>query len=75
MTSLLRHKKLGPHARDSICAIAFLDSVHRHPEPKGLRYSSSYLFSLSLSLTYTHTHTRTRTYTHIQSIAFRVFET
>jgi len=71
MTSLLRHKKLGPHARDSICAIAFLDSVHRHPEPKGLRYSSSYLFSLL----HTHTDTRTRTYTHIQSIAFRVFET
>jgi hypothetical protein len=71
MTSLLRHKKLGPHARDSICAIAFLDSVHRHPEPKGLRYSSSYLFSLL----HTHTHTRTRTYTHTQSIAFRVFET
>ena len=36
MMSLLRHRKLGPHARESICAVAFLDSVHRHPEPVGL---------------------------------------
>ena len=36
MMSLLRHRKLGPHARESICAVAFLDSVHRHPEPAGL---------------------------------------
>ena len=34
--SLLRHRKLGPRARDSICAVAFLDSVHRHPEPADL---------------------------------------
>ena len=36
MMSLLRHGKLGPHARESICAVAFMDSVHRHPEPAGL---------------------------------------
>eukprot|EP00939_MAST-03C_sp_MAST-3C-sp1_P004908 g4908.t1 len=33
--SLLRHRVLGPSARRAIKAVAFLDSVHRHPEPKG----------------------------------------
>lgn len=31
--SLLRHKTLGPSTRRSVRAVAFIDSVHRHPEP------------------------------------------